>query len=198
MRAEDEGGDGGNNVIIRFFDNIESYVCRSLLTFFVVLLFLQILMREFFGFSLSWSEELATYLFVWFVFFGASYAAKMGAHNRVTFQFKVLPTKAVPWVEGFADLFWLGFNIYFVYLSYDFVFNKMNPFWKSQTLGVSMKYFYMMLPVAFALMSIRIIQVNYIKLVKGVDVVDPEKAEVDKMLEEGLDDNARAGRETGR
>ena len=95
------------------------------------------------------------YLFVWFVFFGASYAAKMGAHNRVTFQFKVLPRKAVPWVEGFADLFWLGFNLYFVYLSYDFVFNKMNPFWKSQTIGVPMKYFYVMLPVAFVLMSIR-------------------------------------------
>ena len=81
----------GNNVFIRVFDNIESYVCRSLLAFFVVLLFAQILMREFFDFSLSWSEELATYLFVWFVFFGASYAAKLGAHNRVTFQFNLLP-----------------------------------------------------------------------------------------------------------
>ena len=73
----------------------------------------------------------------------------------------------------------------------------MNPFWKSQTLGVPMKYFYMMLPVAFALMSIRIIQVNYVKLVKGVEVVDPEKAEVDKMLEEGLDGGAEASREAG-
>ena len=54
----------------------------------------------------------------------------------MTFQFNLLPRKAVPWVEAFADLFWLGFNVYFVYLSYDFVFNKMNPFWKSQTLGV--------------------------------------------------------------
>ena len=188
----------GNSMFIRIFDNIESYVCRSLLTFFVVLLFAQILMREFFDLSLSWSEELATYLFVWFVFFGASYAAKMGAHNRVTFQFKILPKRVVPWVEGFADLFWLGFNVYFVYLSYDFVFNKMNPFWKSQTLGVPMKYFYMMLPVAFALMSIRIIQVNYVKLVKGVDVVDPEKAEVDKMIEEGLDDGTGSSREAAR
>ena len=57
-----------------------------------------------------------------------------------------------------------------------------------------MKYFYVMLPIAFALMSIRIIQVNYIKLVKGIDVVDPEKAEVDKMLEEGLDGDAGADR----
>ena len=88
-------------------------------------------------------------------------------------------------IEGFADLFWLGFNVYFVYLSIDFVFFKMNIFWKSQTLGVPMKYFYLILPIAFTLMSIRIIQVNYYKLVKGIDVRDPEKTEVEKILEEG-------------
>ncbi len=179
-----------NNLFLKIFNNLESYICRSLLVFFVVLLFAQILSRELFDYSFSWSEELATYMFIWFVFFGASYAAKLGAHNRVTFQFKVLPTWMHRWVEGVADLFWLGFNIYFIYLSTDFVFNKMNAFWKSQTLGVPMKYFYLIFPIAFTLMSIRIIQVNYAKLVKGVDVVDPEKAEVDKMLEEGLDGKA--------
>ncbi|MDD9877537.1 MAG: TRAP transporter small permease [Magnetovibrio sp.] len=172
--------------MIKIFDNLESYICRTLLAFFVILLFIQILYREFTGNSFSWSEELATYLFVWFVFFGASYAAKLGAHNRVTFQFKALPQGAVKYFEGFADLFWLGFNIYFVYLSWDFIVNKANPFWKSQTLGVPMVYFYWIFPIAFTLMSIRIIQVNYLKLVKGVDLSDPEKAEVEKMLEEGI------------
>lgn len=176
--------------LLKFFDNIESYICRSLLIFFVVLLFAQILSRELFDHSFSWSEELATYSFVWFVFFGASYAAKLGAHNRVTFQFKALPQKAVNIIEGFADLFWLAFNVYFIWLSYDFIFHKMNAFWKSQTLGVPMKYFYLIFPIAFTLMSIRIIQVNYYKLVKGIDVRDPEKAEVDKMLEEGLGSDA--------
>lgn len=183
----------GDSAFARFFDQIESYLCRAMLVFFVLLLFAQILSREFFDYSFSWTEELATYLFVWFVFFGASYAAKLGAHNRVTFQFGALPKKFVPWIEGFADLFWLGFNGYFIYLSIDFVFFKMNPFWKSQTLGVPMKYFYMIFPIAFTLMSIRILQVNYIKLVKGVEIVDPEKAGVDKMLKEGLEGDAETG-----
>jgi len=181
---------------VNFFDNIESYICRTLLVLFVVLLFAQILSREFFDYSFSWSEELATYMFVWFVFFGASYAAKLGAHNRVTFQFNRLPKKFVPWIEGFADLFWIFFNVYFIYLSTDFVVNKMNPFWKSQTLGVSMKYFYWIFPIAFTLMTVRILQVNYMKLVKGVNIIDPEKAEVDKMIEEGLDGDATSGPKT--
>ncbi len=173
--------------IYRILDNIESYICRTLLALFVVLLFAQILSRELFNYSFSWSEELATYMFVWFVFFGASYAAKLYAHNRVTFQFNKLPKRVADVIEGIADLFWIAFNVYFVYLSFNFVFFKMNLFWKSQALGIPMKYIYLILPIAFTLMTIRIIQANYLKLVKGIDVRDPEKAEVEKMIQEGQD-----------
>ncbi len=173
-------------LIWRFLDNIESYICRGLLSFFVILLFIQILAREVFGYSISWSEELATYTFVWFVFFGASYAAKMSAHNRVTFQFKLLPKSAAKWIEAFADLIWITFNAVFIYLSYDFVFNKMNLFWKSQTLGVPMKYIYMVLPITFSLMTLRILQVNYYKLVKGINIKDPDKIEVDALDDDDL------------
>jgi TRAP-type C4-dicarboxylate transport system permease small subunit len=171
--------------IFRILDNAESYICRTLLALFVILLFAQIISREIFGYSFSWSEELATYMFVWFVFFGASYAAKLYAHNRVTFQFNKMSKKAANIIEGIADLFWIAFNVYFIYLSFNFVFFKMNLFWKSQTLGIPMKYIYMILPIAFTLMTIRIIQANYLKLVKGIDVRDPEKAEVEKMIKEG-------------
>ncbi len=50
----------------------------------------------------------------------------------------------------------------------------MNLFWKSQTLGIPMKYIYMILPIAFTMMTIRIVQVNYLKYVKGVDIRDPD------------------------
>ena len=172
------------SILTNLLNNIESYICRMLLGVFVTLLFVQILSREIFGYSIAWGEELATYLFVWFAYFGASHAAKMAAHNRVTFQFKIFPKYVATFCEFIADLIWLAFNVYFVYLSYDFVNNKMNLFWKSQTLGIPMKYFYMVLPIAFALMSIRIIQVNYLKLVKGVDIRDPESSNRDKLVKQ--------------
>ena len=175
--------------ILKILDNLESYICRALLALFVLLLFAQIVSREVFQQSLSWSEELAVYMFVWFVFFGASYAAKLSAHNRVTFHFKWLPEKMAIAMEAMADLIWIAFNCYFVYLSYDFIFNKMNLFWKSQTLGVPMKYIYLILPIAFSLMTIRILQVNYYKLVKGIDVRDPESLELDELIEGNGDKN---------
>lgn len=170
-------------IIYRVIDNIERVICSTLLATFVVILFIQIISRQLFNHSISWSEELSTYMFVWFVYFGASYATKLAAHNRVTFQFKLFPPRVAVYSEALADLIWVGFNSYFVWLSYDFVFNKMNLFWKSQTLGFPMKYVYVILPIAFALMTFRILQVNYYKLVKGIDIRDPESLEVEKLMD---------------
>ena len=36
--------------------------------------------------------------------------------------------------------------------------------------------------IAFTLMTIRVIQVNYYKLVKGIDIRDPEAEEIDQMV----------------
>jgi len=166
-------------------DNFESYACQLLLAFFVTLLFVQILLREFFGYAIAWGEELSTYLFVWFVFLGASVACRLGAHNRVTFQFKLLPRKVAVGMEAFADLIWIAFNIYFICLSYTFVFKKMNLFWKSQTTGIPMKYFYMILPLAFALMTIRVIQINWMRLVMGKELRDPDAVEVEPLPDKG-------------
>ena len=166
---------------LKFISNIEEYLCEALLAFFVVLLFVQILLRQFFQYSLPWGEELATYLFVWFAYLGACVAAKMSAHNRVAFHFNFFPPIVKKVSEAIADLLWVGFNLYFAFLSYDFVFNRMNLFWKSQTIGLPMKYFYMILPVAFTLMSIRILWNNYLSLFRGVEILDPEAEELENL-----------------
>lgn len=166
--------------VFRALNNIETIVCQILLATFVGLLFTQILSREIFNRSISWIEEGSVYMFVWFVFLGASHAAKMSAHNRVTFQFRFLPRRTIAWIEGFADLFWIFFNIYFVYLSLSFL-SRMNAFQTSQTLGVPMKYFYWIFPIAFTLMTIRIIQVNYKRLIRGEDIHDPDAVDLEQV-----------------
>lgn len=167
--------------IRKHLNNIEEYTCCLLLAVFVVLLFSQILLRQFFQYSIPWGDEVATYMFVWFAYLGAVVAAKMSAHNRVSFHFKFFPPIVRKISETIADMIWVAFNLYFVYLSYDFVFNKMNLFWKSQTTGIPMKYFYLILPIAFSLMTIRILWNNYERLFKGVEAVDPETEELSKM-----------------
>lgn len=170
--------------VLKKLNNVETVVCETLLASFVVLLFAQIIARQIFNHSLAWSEELSTYMFVWFAYLGAVVATKMSAHNRVTFQFKYFP----PWVGKYSmvlsDLIWVAFNVYFVYLSYQFIFVFMNAFWKSQTLGIPMKYLYMILPIAFSLMTIRILINLYATLFLGVQQVDPETAELEKLKQQ--------------
>ena len=66
---------------------------------------------------------------------------------------------------------------------------------KAQTLGWEMRYVYMALPIAFALMTIRILQVNYMKLVLGIDPRDPDKVEVEEMMEFAADEQRAYDRE---
>ncbi|MBW2606864.1 MAG: TRAP transporter small permease [Deltaproteobacteria bacterium] len=173
----------GKEVIKRFFDNFESYICQLLLAFFVTLLFVQIILREIFSYTLSWGEELARFSFVWFVFFGAVVAARLAAHNRVTFQFKMFSKKTQNYIEGFADLIWLIFNGVMIWKSIFLIKSMMQFTYISPTLGWSMAYVYLIFPIAFTLMSIRIIQVNYLKLIKGVDIRDPDKVDLEEEFE---------------
>lgn len=119
-------------------------------------------------------------MFIWFAYFGASYAARMAAHNRVSFHLNRLPRDVARLIEAVGDLFWIGFNIVFIIQSIRFI-DALKPFVKAQTLGWQMKWVYLILPIAFTLMTIRILQVNYIKLVLGRDPRDPDKVEIEAM-----------------
>jgi TRAP-type C4-dicarboxylate transport system permease small subunit len=164
---------------LKTLDKFESYICQFLLSFFIILLFVQIISREMFDVNISWSEELARFSFVWFVFFGASYAARLAAHNRVTFQFRWLSKKVQNYIEAFADAIWIVFNIVIIYKSIFLIRSMLQFPYISPTLGWSMAYIYLIFPLSFTAMTIRIIQVNYLKIVKGVDIRDPDKIDVE-------------------
>lgn len=165
----------------QFFDNIESYICQFLLSFFIILLFIQIISREVFELNISWGEELARFSFVWFVFFGASFAARLAAHNRVTFQFKWFSKSTQNYIEAFADLIWILFNVVIIYKSLFLIKSMLQFPYISPTLGWSMAYVYLVFPLSFTCMTIRIVQVNYLKIVKGIDIRDPDQINIEEM-----------------
>ena len=137
--------------------------------------------------SIAWGEELSRFSFVWFVFFGASYAARLAAHNRVTFQFKLFP-KIVGDVSTFiADLIWIGFNCVMIYYSLSvikegFEFREYSP-----TLDWVMAYIFMVFPITFSLMSIRIIQVNIMKHILKIEIADVDEIDAGSLDDEDLE-----------
>ena len=66
-----------------FYDHLEAYVIVACLVVTTVLIFLQVILRYVFNYSLLWAEELSRYLFVWESWLGISMGARMGEHITV-------------------------------------------------------------------------------------------------------------------
>jgi len=161
--------------ILYILDNLERYICQALLSFFVVILFSQIILRALFDIVLPWSEEISRFAFVWFVFLGASYAARLSAHNRVTLQFKLFPPAVGKYSQMFTDVIWIAFNVTMIVESIKVISGMKQFTFHSPALGWSMAYVYYIFPISFALMTLRVLQVNYIRYVLKEEIGDVDK-----------------------
>ncbi|MBW2145949.1 MAG: TRAP transporter small permease [Deltaproteobacteria bacterium] len=150
--------------IAKLFNNFEDYFCQAMLSIVVCLLGLQIFLRDVFNYNISWGEELARFSFVWFVYLGASYATKTGHHIRVTMQLKIFPKAVQKIILSMSDLIWIALNLVMIKESTMLIASMMKFKYISPTLGWSMAYIYMIFPISFTLMTIRIIQRYYMTL----------------------------------
>jgi C4-dicarboxylate transporter DctQ subunit len=60
----------------------------------------------------------------------------------------------------------------------------MNKFQSSQTMGFHLSWVYIVLPIAFSLMTFRVLQVNYKKIILGEDMRDPDAIDLDEVRAE--------------
>ena len=174
--------------LLKFLDNFESYVCQILLVFFVVILFLQIALRVCFNYVIPWSEEISRFAFVWFVFFGAAYAARLAAHNRVMIQFKLLPKICQDVAMIVTDIIWIGFNAVMIKKSIETIRDLTEFPYMSPALEWSMAYVYWIFPIAFGLMIIRIIQVDIMKYILKIEMKDVDDVDLDEAKQTMLDE----------
>ena len=68
----------------KIIDNLEEIICLFALAVMTILTFTNVVTRYVFNFSMNFAEEISTYLFVLLSLFGASIAAKRGAHLGFT------------------------------------------------------------------------------------------------------------------
>ena len=119
-------------------------------------------MRYVFGHSLSWSEELARYLFLWQIWLGVSYAAKNRTHLRITVVRDCLSETKRRVLEVAVTLVWLGFAVFVTIQGFNLAF-KIGAFGQtSAAMRLPMVYAYLSVPVGCLLMIIRLCE-NLIK-----------------------------------
>ncbi len=171
------GGSSVKKLVKALLDHFESYLCQFLLVFFVVVVFMQIILR-FLNSSLPWTEEIARFAFLWFILFGACYATRLCALNRVTLQFAKAPQSVTNAFLFLSDVIWLCFSLIMSWKGWQAVMDLREFPYSTPALDWDLGMIYLVFPLSFLLMAIRIIQVNYMKFVLKIEIADPDQESI--------------------
>lgn len=69
---------------VKIYDHLEEIILVILFIILVAVIFLQVITRYVFNNSLSWTEALGRYIFVWLSWMGVSLGARKGEHIKIT------------------------------------------------------------------------------------------------------------------
>ena len=131
--------------VLKWLDaNLEKYCCVVLMSVMTLIIFIQVVARYVFQNSLSWSEELARYIFIWLVYLGISYGCQMRKHIKIDAALVII-----------GDLFFLAFAIYVAYTGLGYSLKQTRV---SSAMGIPFKYVYISTFFGFGLAVIRQIQ----------------------------------------
>jgi|GEM_PF-567618 TRAP-type C4-dicarboxylate transport system permease small subunit len=125
-------------------------ICGGLLTVMVVVAALGVFFRFVLHSSLSWSEELDAYLFVWLTCLGAAAGVKMRAHPEVRAIVDRLPSFTQKWLADFTDGIVLALGLIFLIFGGEMV--SLMGTETAASLPISMVYPYLSIPVGGALL----------------------------------------------
>lgn len=135
-----------------FVHHLEEFVGCACMVFFICLTFLNVVLRYFFDFIISWVEEAVLIAFFWAVFLGAATAYRNDKHIAIDVVFNRLPAKAQHVISVATDVLLFSMNVYMTYLA---VILCSNVGAKS-TFVMRFPYFYidLILVVSFGLMAV--------------------------------------------
>lgn len=152
-------------------EKLEQTILVILLILMTIIMGIQITSRYVFGNSLSWSEELTRFLFVWSAFIGVSYTTKKGTSIRITNLIDVFPKNIQKIFYLISDIILAIFFLALTVYGYQVVLSTMASHQVSAAMGVPMWIVNASVFIGGLLSLIRTIQ-NIIKTVNTKDTVE--------------------------
>jgi TRAP-type C4-dicarboxylate transport system permease small subunit len=139
------------------WDNLEEHLLLLVLLVLVVVIFMQVVMRYVLGQSLSWSEELGRYLFIWMTWLSTSYAVRQNRHLRIEVITDFLSERGKLILNIAAMIIWCGFGVFLVNKGWQITALIWRRGQVTAALEIPMAVNYAAIPVGAALMSIRLV-----------------------------------------
>lgn len=146
------------NKLAYVWNHLEELILVPSFMFSTALVFIQVIMRYVFHNSLTWSEELVRYIYIWQCWIGVAYAVQTGSHLRITLVRDRMGAKGQQILEIIVRIIWVGFALFICYQGIQAVNIIMSFGQKSSAMRIPMQFVYMAVPVGMILMSIRLIE----------------------------------------
>ena len=80
------------------------FVCLAAMIILTPVIFANIILRFFFGYSIGWSSEVARYSFIWLTFCGMAVALKDDSHAKIDFLVQLAPPIWQKWISTLGQI----------------------------------------------------------------------------------------------
>ena len=147
------------------WDHFEETILVYSYLLVVPLLFVQVVSRYVFNHSLSWSEELARYIFIWQVWLGSSYCVKENRHIRIDIFTEHLSPQVRKIYEIVITMISIDFCCFLIYKGSEVVMMITRLRQTSPAMRIPMQVIYACIPISCALMVVRYAE-HIVKLVR--------------------------------
>jgi TRAP-type C4-dicarboxylate transport system permease small subunit len=139
-------------------------ICIGLLGIIVVCLFYAVVMRYLFHKPPAWSMELSRFLFLWMVIFSAVLVTREQKHIQINFVVERMPTTVRFLWSNFLRILMIGFC--WVMIQQGIAIFPMVSEASTPTLGVSVGWLYLSIPVGGILLSLFILEAIIVSVVE--------------------------------
>ncbi|WZL72840.1 TRAP transporter small permease [Clostridiaceae bacterium 35-E11] len=147
--------------VTNFYNKAEEYLLVVSLAFTVVLVFIQVIMRYVFNQSISWSEELCRYIFIWQVWLGASLGFRTNQHISIEMVYDKLKGRNRIVYKIISYIITLAFNIFLVKYGFQLVETMITRGTVSSGMRIPLYIVYLSVPVSSLVIVFRIISKIY-------------------------------------
>lgn len=183
-------------------ENLEEFILIILLMGMTIIMGVQVFCRYALGMSLSWSEELTRYLFIWSGFISVSYCSKKCLSIKIEQFVVIFPRRGKAVFKVVNHTFELIFFIYMIPFAWSYMMSAVTSGQVSPACSIPMYYVQAAPFVSFILVAFRILQrwIIEFRVAGGENVFDPahpERNTPESFIEANTDQEGDLSEEAG-
>jgi len=168
------------NKALKWLDHyLEETILAALLLGMAVIMGIQVVSRFVLGASLSWTEEITRYLFIWAGFLSVSYCSKRCISIKIEQFVAKFSRRTRAIIKVVNHTIELAFFFYMIPFAWSYMMSAVESGQVSPALSIPMYYVQAAPFVSFVLVAFRIIQrwIIEFKVSMGIEVYDPAHPE---------------------